>query len=298
MDGMHRLYGMLCIVMLCTACGKNHEIVGHLSEYEANEVMVLLASNHIEAQKVVQEGRTISYAIAVKEADAKKALKILVTNKLPREKSNGFAEVYPLGSSGLIPTKSEEKARYMMALQGEVENLLKVLPGVMQARVLLVLPDTEALRNAGTPAPKATASVTIVYNPNLVKPGTIPYSEQIKQLVASAVEDLQPSAVTVVMAQHRMLGALPSTQKRVLAKPKEKPAKPVVVEQAKAIQKKQSSAMDFFYILKRSYLDLGMIALGFLGLLFGVLSVLRAFQMKSKLVRLQKEQAQSSPPTE
>ena len=147
--------------------------------------------------------RVTTYNITVSPERASEALRLLVNNKLPKERSRGLAEVYPAGSGGLIPTKSEEKARYLMALQGELERKLKSYPGVMSAHVSIATPEKDLIRNVDDAKPRATASVAFVYNA-IDETGEAPVSiADIKLLIASAVEDLAPEDVQVVPAPNR-----------------------------------------------------------------------------------------------
>ena len=192
------LFGLLA----ASGCGGSREIVHGMDELEANEVMVVLEAKGIAAEKVTEPGRTITYAVAVSDVDSKDAMRLLVANHLPRARSQGLKEVYPAGGGGLIPTKSEEKAKYMMALQGEIERKLKTLPGIVSAHVSVVQPDKDVVRDLDAPASASTASVAIVYNA-IDERGTAAVKEdEVKNLVASSVEDLKPSFVVVVMKRN------------------------------------------------------------------------------------------------
>ena len=60
------------------------------------------------------------FKIAVAPGDANDAWRILTDNHLPRHKDNGYAEVF--ATAGLIPTASEEKAKMMQAIEGEIST--------------------------------------------------------------------------------------------------------------------------------------------------------------------------------
>ena len=101
---------------------------------------------------------------------------------------------------GLIPTAMQERARLIAALSGEVEKKLRMVPGVADAHVTVVLPEDDPLRDVDTPAERATASVVYRY---LVKdPGTEekPPLEvgDCRSLVAAAIPGLSPNDVVVV----------------------------------------------------------------------------------------------------
>lgn len=192
---------LLGLSTLTVACEGEQDIVHGLDEIEANHILVVLESQGVSAGKMKEEGRIPTWAVLVPEGRAMDALRILVANRLPKPKSQGLAQVYPAGSGGLIPTKTEEKAKFLLALQGEVENMLKALPGVQDARVTVVVPEKDIVRDLDTPPPPATASVAIVYNPeNDEKPIE---EDKVRELVAAAVEDLKIDNVKVVMKENR-----------------------------------------------------------------------------------------------
>lgn len=228
---MTKTLTLLLFVLTLSACQSEQEIIGNLSETEANGVLVVLDSQKIPASKTAVIAKTgnkaPTFSIQVKTTKAPEALRILVDNRLPRSRSAGLGEVYPSDSSSLIPSQSEEKAKFLRAMQGEVENMLKVLPGVVEARVVVVVPDQNVVRDLSSKQPKATASVAVVFNP-IDSKGTPPVkAEEIKFLVSSAVEDLSPSQVTVVMSEN-----LPSTLMglpKLLKKPVTKVEEPAPV---------------------------------------------------------------------
>jgi type III secretion protein J len=201
MRGLH-LGAVLAMVAFVAACGGEEQIVHGLDEFEANEILVVLEAKQITGKKISEPGRTVTYAVAVPKIDERDAMRLLVANRLPRARSQGLKEVYPAGGGGLIPTKSEEKAKFLMAIQGEVERKLKSLPGIVQAHVSIVQPDKDIVRDLDAPAPLSTASVAIVYNAIDERGSAAVREDDVKALVAASVEDLKPANVTVVMKQN------------------------------------------------------------------------------------------------
>lgn len=199
---MGRIWVAAALLGLC-ACQSEHTLVSGLTQKDANEILVVLDTLQIPAKKEALDGRVVTYSILVSSKLQKQALRALVENHLPKEPSIGLAQVYPPGGAGLIPSRSEENARALMALQGEVENMLKILPGVVNAKVVIVKPDKEATRSIDAVLPKTTASVAIVYNP--VTQNGIPSLTQneIKELLAASVENLDTQNVSVVMSLNK-----------------------------------------------------------------------------------------------
>ena len=165
-----------------------------LDEPAANEALAALERAGIGAEKVTEElGQGPGFALRVPRGDATRALDVLRVRGLPRERRHGFAEIY--GQPSLIPTASEERARYLEATAGEIERTLEIAEGVVSARVHLVLEEADPLSLEGKPRAGARAAV-------LVKAavGRAPLSEaDIQKLVAGSVPGLTASAVAVVV---------------------------------------------------------------------------------------------------
>ncbi len=307
----------LSFLLGVVACQSQQELVSGLTEREANEVLVVLQSQKMEPVKVAIPGRTITYSVSIKENSAPEALRILVENKLPRPLSQGLADVYPVGGGGLIPTASEEKAKFLMAIQGEIENMLKVLPGIIEARVVVVLSDTDTIRDINAPPPAATASVAIVYNPidNKGTPSVTP--DDVKYLISSAVEDLSPSSVTVVMASNvpmKLIDVAKNSHKKAIARP----AAAATTESSSPSSGTPTSSSDSDYLSanakhgsdrlalsssikakeneqesKGRFLIWLFGALAVLGLLLGTFGLIRAVSLRSKFATLQNSHEQN-----
>lgn len=187
---------LVCAALLLTGCLKQ-ELKTGLSEQEADEIIVALKESGIDAARErdakAKDKGPGSWTVNVKGGDQNLVLawRILQEKGLPREKSKGLDEMF--SSGGLIPTPSEEKARLMLALSGELCRTLKMVAGVVDARVHLVLPDNSPLLEANQRSP-TTASVLIKYTG-----AQAPLNdEEVKSLIARGIEGLQPDNVAVV----------------------------------------------------------------------------------------------------
>src|SRR5439155_17175819 len=130
------------------------------------------------------------------------AWRILEENGLPPTKVKGLEDVF--ASSGMIPTASEEKARLLVGLSGEITRTIKTVAGVVNARVHVVLPENSPLVDKSQWSPP-TASVLVKY-----QGAQLPLKEEeIKNLVARGVEGLQPENVAVVFKKVEVQDQLP-----------------------------------------------------------------------------------------
>lgn len=198
---------LVLVAVLLTAC--DTPIASDLSEDEAQEALVVLQRYGVAASKQrVGEGKEATWSLMVPETQATQANQILDRYELPRKKPDGLAEVF--SASGLIPTAVEEKAKYLMALQGELAHTLEIVDGVVSARVHIVLPERDPLSETGGEA--ATAGVFIKYRGDH-EPLT---NEEIKQIVSHAVDGLESVQVAVVMKKiqidEKELGQLESSR--------------------------------------------------------------------------------------
>jgi type III secretion protein J len=166
-----------------------------LDESAANESLAALEQAGIGAEKLTEEGNGGAplFGLQVPRGEAAHALDVLRARGLPREHRQGFAEVYRQPS--LIPTASEERARFLQATAGEIERTLETADGVVSARVHLVVEDADPLAVEKQPRAGARAAVLVK-----TAPGRTPLTEaDIQKLVAGSVPGLEPHAVAVVL---------------------------------------------------------------------------------------------------
>lgn len=171
------------------------ELLRGLDDAQANQVVVALSEAGVRARPARGEGTDGSLSVTVPADDAARARRVLSAQELPRSRGPGFAEVF--GRPGLVPTPVEERARYLLALQGELGRTLETLDGVVAARVHLALPTPDPLHPEPPRPPRAAVLLRS-------RPGARERVEAlapgVRQLVAGAAEGLEASAVAVVVA--------------------------------------------------------------------------------------------------
>ena len=185
----------LALALLAGLQGCSTGVLHGLDEPAANEALAALEGAGIGAEKVTEEATGVgpAFALRVPRGEASRALDVLRVRGLPRERRHGFAEVYSQPS--LIPTASEERARYLEATAGEIERTLETAEGIVSARVHLVLEEADPLSLEGKPRTGARAAVLLK-----AASGRAPLSEgDVQKLVAGSVPGLDPRAVAVVM---------------------------------------------------------------------------------------------------
>lgn len=166
-----------------------------LDEGSANQIVTTLEGAGISSSKVADPASDPpSFTVEVANSDVTHALETLRAQGLPRENHGSFASVY--GKPSLIPTQTEEQARFLDALTGELERTLEIIDGVVDARIHVVLEQRDPLATEETPRTAASAAVLMK-----VHTGTAPIAvADVRTLVASSVAGLEPSRVSVVLS--------------------------------------------------------------------------------------------------
>lgn len=219
----HRLTIVVVMVALFLSGCKEAAIQHGLDEREANEIMVLLYRHGIKAEKKSEEkNQAVTWNVIVKPKDEVQARELLVENQLPHKESLGLSGVCK--DEGLIPTPKREKCRELLAYKGELINSLEKISGVIDADVVLTIPDKEEYVEQGKEVARPTASVVI--KAKIGSDGNFPLKEdQVQHFVANAIPGMDPRDVAVIVSAVSpwQLGMAMS------GLPKEK-APPVVVE--------------------------------------------------------------------
>jgi type III secretion protein J len=183
------------VSLFLTGCLKR-TLVTDISESEAREVAVALYQGDVRTH-VVKQPKTRGqddnkFQVDIDGGDRTQveAWRILQENGLPRHAEAGIQEVYK--DSQLVPTASEERAKLLLALSGELSRSLKTIPGVVDARVHVALPDPSVLRVADD-KPHATASVLLTYWSNYPEPK----EDKVRELIANGVEGLDRNNISL-----------------------------------------------------------------------------------------------------
>ncbi|WP_276807910.1 type III secretion system inner membrane ring lipoprotein SctJ [Castellaniella defragrans] len=170
------------------ACGSSVTLYSSASEGEANELLSVLLDAGIHAEKVSgKEG----VAVSVDGAQVARALDILRSQGLPRERFDGMGQIFR--KEGLVSSPLEERARYIYALSQELTNTLSQMDGVLAARVHVVLPERGEIGEAATPS---TAAVFIKHRVGYSFDALRP---QIRQLVTHAIPGLTEDRVSITL---------------------------------------------------------------------------------------------------
>lgn len=189
----------LFIVIVClsiTSCSKPKTIlVEHITQEAANNVIYILGTNNISAEKAIQKDGT--YIVTITKSDQIKALGLLQNNGAPQKDFATFGEVFKKDS--FISSPLEEQGRFLYALNQEISGMLSQIDGVISVKTEVSLPQvSDSLWQ--TEQAKPSASVLIKYKPGY---RVYLYVNRIKQLVSNAVPGLTPDRVEVLTITER-----------------------------------------------------------------------------------------------
>lgn len=195
---MKRIVAWAAVLLLAVA-GCTVAVQGGLEEPTANEVVSRLEQAGVPARKQRDEGSDPArYSVSVPQAEAARALTLLAALGLPRAEAHGFAQVYEQPS--LIPSPTEERARFLRALSGELETTLNGVEGVVSSRVHIVPEERDPLAAPREPA-RVPARAAVLLR---VRAEDVALSDdEVKSLIAGSVPGLVPSDVAIIRAATR-----------------------------------------------------------------------------------------------
>ena len=180
------LAGMLMLV----GCNKQ-PLYTDLDQRQANEIVTVLLQHGIAADRTFVKGGRVN--VDVDSSRFADAVTILNDNGLPRREFATLCDVFK--RDGLVTSPAQERAQMICALSQELSKTVSEIDGVLSARVHLVLPENEPLRQQLLPS---SASVFVRHRASMDMDSLIP---QIKMLVANGVAGLSYDKVQVVPVQ-------------------------------------------------------------------------------------------------
>lgn len=188
LDGSRRrLIALAAFALMLQACST--ELYTGLNQRQANEMVAILMRHGIPAQRLVGKDGTMS--ISVKQDRLPDAMAVLEESGLPKQEFATLGEVFK--RSGLVSSPVEERATMIYGLSQELSRTISDIDGVLTARVHLVLPENDPLRQRLVPS---SASVFIRHRAAIKMNELIP---QVKMLVANGISGLTYDNVSVVL---------------------------------------------------------------------------------------------------
>ena len=178
---------VLLVALLLSAC--EAELYNNLDQRQANEMIATLQQRGIAAQRVAVKGG--QYTVVVDKGRFAEAIAVLKEAGLPKQEFQNMGQVFK--KDGLVSSPMQERAQMIFALSQELSRTVSEIDGVLSARVHLVLPENDPLRQQLVPS---SASVFIRHRGDMSVGNLVP---QVKMLVANGVAGLSYDKVSVVL---------------------------------------------------------------------------------------------------
>jgi type III secretion protein J len=173
--------------LLLSAC--EAELYNNLDQRQANEMVATLQQHGIPAQRTVVKGG--QYTVVVDKARFADSIAVLKEAGLPKQEFQTMGQIFK--KDGLVSSPMQERAQMIFALSQELSRTVSEIDGVLSARVHLVLPENDPLRQQLVPS---SASVFIRHRSNAPVGTLVP---QVKMLVANGVAGLSYDKVSVIL---------------------------------------------------------------------------------------------------
>lgn len=177
------IIGMLAL----QACSE--ELYSNLDQRQANEIVATLVRHGIPAQR--EAGKDGKMTVSVQKDRFAEAMAILDESGLPKQEFQTLGEVFK--RDGLVSSPVEERATMIYGLSQELSQTISDIDGVLSARVHLVLPENDPLRQRLVPS---SASVFIRHRASVPMNDLVP---QVKMLVAKGIAGLTYDNVSVTL---------------------------------------------------------------------------------------------------
>ncbi|WP_136682554.1 type III secretion system inner membrane ring lipoprotein SctJ [Falsirhodobacter xinxiangensis] len=178
----------LAALALLTLSACREDLYTNLDEREANRIVAVLERSGIPANRLMQDDGAMT--VRVDEARFAEAVALLEQAGLPQQKFASMGEVFQ--QDGLVASPMQERARMLFALSEELSRTVSEIDGIQAARVHIVLPENDPLRQGAQPS---SASVFVRHDAGLDVATLIP---QIKTLIANGIAGLTYDKVSVV----------------------------------------------------------------------------------------------------
>lgn len=200
------LFGSIFLILLLTSCQNDQAILTNVSERDANQIVVLLESKGIKANKEIvkssgagAESTESQFNILVDSEKSVEALAILNRIGLPRQPSVSLLDLFP--QQGMMKTDKEEQIRYNSGLNEQIASTIRMIDGVLAVEVQISFPVVDTF-NPDQKEENPRASVFVKHDGILNDPNNL-LIQKIRRYVSGSVLNLKYEDVTVVTDRAR-----------------------------------------------------------------------------------------------
>jgi type III secretion protein J len=184
---LRRIHWFIALSLLLLLTGCKETLLSRLSEPQANQVVAALGEAGIASHK--EQIDENNWLVTVQGEQLGRASALLQSQGIPHAKHVPMGEIFKKDS--LIPSSTEERIRFVAGLSEELSLTLRKIPGVVDARVHVVIPHNDPL------ASKIKQSSASVFVKHLPSADMTKIAGNIKDLVAASVEGLEMKNVAL-----------------------------------------------------------------------------------------------------
>jgi type III secretion protein J len=184
-----RFWITLGLALVLAGC-ESQVLFSNLTESEANEIVAVLYSSELPVEKV-GDSKGNQYQVFTDKASFSRAVAVLQTHGLPRERFESVGDVFQ--KDGFVSSPLEERARLNYAISQELARTISNIDGVIMARVHLAVPKKAHLAESVEPS---SASVFVKHRSDMDLSSSI---GKIKSLIVTGMGNLPYDNVTVAL---------------------------------------------------------------------------------------------------
>lgn len=186
-----RIIGMLSLILLLTSC-KQQDLLEGLTQQQANEILAVLKRNYIKGEK--HSAGKNGYTISVNNDDFPVAVDLMRIYGLPSRPDIEISQMFP--SDSLVSSPIAEKARLYSGIEQRLEQSIKLISGVYNARIHVSYDGVKEL--PGKKENKMHVSALVVYNPDAMEPSEQKI-ESIKRFLKNSFSEIEYNNISVVL---------------------------------------------------------------------------------------------------
>ena len=149
---------LLVSLALLAGCSRS-ELYSELDEHQANEVQAALFEAGIDSTKRRSADGKF-WIVSIAPEHFAPAMQVMNARHLPRSRYQSLGDVFK--KEGIVSSPTEERARYIHALQQEMADTISRIDGVIDARVNIALPEKSPLQAERV---SGSASVVVIERP-------------------------------------------------------------------------------------------------------------------------------------
>ncbi len=186
-----RIISMLPLILLLASC-KQQDLLEGLTQQQANEILAVLQKNYIEGEKHL-DGKN-GYTISVNKDDFPSAVELMRIYGLPSQPDIEISQIFPADS--LVSSPIAEKARLYSGIEQRLEQSLKLISGVYNARVHV---SYDGVKDShGKKESKMHISALVIYNSDTMEPSEQKI-ESIKRFLKNSFSEVEYNNISVIL---------------------------------------------------------------------------------------------------